>query len=373
MGKAVLIFVLGSVVMFTVINVNMNTSVGAASSEAFTRFNQTNARNVANSVAEMLLSRIADSTTYRASSSQTMNNIFNAAGSALYRVVDTTVGGKNLIKVAVKGKYMDAVAYVNVYATVASNGYIPSTVKGAISTNNPVSTGGGLVVDGRDHDLNGNLIAGTTGTLGIWTTEGLAQGGTSFIGGTTSGTNYAPASPAPAGTVSTDQTFPGGYPNTPDSLLGGTAKGFPPGKLKSLAQSGIAGSQYTTNPNTLTHPFRGVTYVELPSGSSWISSNIDGSGILIIHNTSTNAIIKNENLGVFKGLIIADDIIHIHTEIIGAVIGLSPHPSEGNSIGNGSGEVYYSSQAISDALGSIINSGNYGFAKHRLNIINWLE
>ncbi len=373
MGKAVLIFILGSVILFTIINFNMSTRLGASSENAIDRFKETTARNIANSVAEMLLSKIADSTAYRATSAQSMNNVFSDSGSAKYRVIDTTIASQNLIKIDVKSKYFKITSSATVYAQITSNGFIPPTVKGAISTNNPVSTGGTLIVDGRDHDLNGNLLAGSTGTLGIWSTNTLSQTGSSEIGGTASGTNYAPYDPAHAGTTSASQTYPGGYPNNPDSLLGGVAKGFSAGTLKSIALSGIGGSQYATNPNTLNHPFKGVTYVELPSGTAWISSNIDGTGILIIHNSSTNAIIKNENLGTFKGLIIADDIIHIHTTIIGAVIGLSPHPSEGNSIGNGSGGIFYSQQAITDAIGSILSSSNHGFAKHRMSIINWYE
>lgn len=371
MGKAVLIFVLGSVVLFTIINVNMSTRLGTSSENAINQFKETTAKNIANSVAEMLLSKIADSTAYRATSVQSMNNVFSVNGSAKYRVVDTTISSQSLVKIDVKSKYYQITSSATVYAT--SSGYIPSSVKGAISTNNPVSTGGTLIADGRDHDPNGNLLAGATGTLGIWSTNTLSQTGSSEIGGTVSGINYAPDSPAQAGTTSASQSYPGGYPNNPDSLLGGATKGFPAGTLKSIALSGIGESQYATNPNTLNHPFKGVTYVELPSGTTWISSNIDGSGILIIHNSSTNAVIKNENLGTFKGLIIADDIIHIQTTIIGAVIGLSSSPSEGNSIGNGSGGVFYSRQAITDAIGSILSSSNHGFAKHRINIINWYE
>jgi len=372
MGKAVLIFVLGSVVLFTIINVNMSTRLGTSSENAINQFKETTAKNIANSVAEMLLSKVADSTAYRATSVQSMSNVFSDSGSAKYRVVDTTISSQSLIKIDVKSKYYRITSSATVYVT--PSGYIPSPVKGAISTNNPVLTSGTLNVDGRDHDPNGNLLAGATGTLGIWSTNTLSQTGSSKIGGTSaSGTNYAPDDPAHAGTTNASQPYPGGYPNNPDSLLGGTAKGFPAGTLKSIAQSGIGGSQYATNPNTLNHPFKGVTYVELPSGTPWISSNIDGTGILIIHNSSTNAIIKNENLGTFKGLIIADDIIHIHTTIIGAVIGLTPSPSEGNSIGNGSGDVLFSSQAIKDAIGSILVTSNHGFAKHRVSIINWFE
>jgi hypothetical protein len=118
---------------------------------------------------------------------------------------------------------------------------------------------------------------------------------------------------------------------------------------------------------------KGVTYVELPSGSVWTSSNIDGTGILVVHNSTTNAVIKNENLGTFKGLIIADDIVHLHTTVIGAIISITPSPSEGNTIGNGSGNVLFSRKALINGIGEIITAVNFGFAKTRITISYWYE
>ncbi|MFQ5989889.1 MAG: hypothetical protein ACE5K9_08240 [Candidatus Methylomirabilales bacterium] len=53
----------------------------------------------------------------------------------------------------------------------------------------------------------------------------------------------------------------------------------------------------------------------------------------------------------FKGLLIADDIVHIHSRIIGAVVSLTLGPSSGNVLGNGSGEVLYSNEALANAFG----------------------
>ncbi|MFA5805999.1 MAG: hypothetical protein WC879_15285 [Melioribacteraceae bacterium] len=370
MGKAVLIFVLGSIALFGIINFNMNESVGVASQNSIDKFKETYARNIANGVASMLVSRIADSTTYRATSTQNISSVLG--GSANYRVIDTTIAGQTYIKIDVRGIYSGKTKSSIVLAQIPTGGFIPTTVKAAISTNNKVVTSGTLTVDGRDHDLNGNLIAGQ-GTLGLWSTQDISQDGSSKIGGTFSGTDYAAAKPANSNTVNEDATYSGGYPNTPDSVMGGRAKGFPTGTLKSLAQSSVNGSQYTTNPSFLSFPLKGVTYVELPSGGIWTSSNIDGTGILVIHNSTTNAVIKNENLGIFKGLILADDIVHLHTTVIGAIISITPSPSEGNTIGNGSGTVLFSRQALINGIGEIINAANFGFAKTRITISYWYE
>jgi len=67
-----------------------------------------------------------------------------------------------------------------------------------------------------------------------------------------------------------------------------------------------------------------------------------GRAILIVHNNAKNAIMKNLNSGTFRGLLIAEDIIHIHATIVGAIVSLTPSPSAGNTIGNGSGFALFS-------------------------------
>lgn len=226
---------------------------------------------------------------------------------------------------------------------------IPPGAKGAVTTNGPTATNGNIEIDGRDHMIDGSLSTYPgTGTFGVFTASTYAQGGSSDVGGTNAaGVDYAPDKPAHTSVIQTDQTV---TMTTPDQVMGGTANGFPEGALKGIAQSGVNGSQYVTDPSALTFPLSGVTYVELPPGGTWQSMNFgNSSGILVVHNSSTNAVIKNLNGGTFKGLLIADDIVHIHTTILGAVVSLTTAPSSGNVIGNGSGEVLFSRAALAAA------------------------
>jgi len=293
---------------------------------------------------------------------------------------DQIVGLDTLVKISVKADdYFSEKQAVEAVVRLSAGGFIPSSVKAAISTNNDIGTLGTLIVDGREHDLDGNVILNGTGTLGIWTTQGFDQGGNSAIGGTYGGSDYTPWKPGASNIISTDQTYPGGYPDTPDKVLGGTDNGYPEGTLISIAKSGINGSQYITDASQIKLPLSGVTYVDLPySGGKQVPSikmeTLNGSGIFIVHNSAGNAKIENINGGTFKGLLIADDIVHIHCNILGAVIGLTPTPSEGNCIGNGSGTIMYSSAAISMAtsLGKIRES-KYGYGKHRLPIEKYYE
>ena len=161
--------------------------------------------------------------------------------------------------------------------------------------------------------------------------------------------------------------FDGGFPATPDALLG-----LPEGTLKAMAQSGAGGSQYATSGGSISMPLKGVTYVELPNNGVWNAPNFtychcgfdyNSFGILVVHNSQKNALIKNLR-GNFYGLIIADDLEHIHGRVTGnvTVIGSSPR---GNCVGNGRGEARYSTHYIHRALS--------GLDSDDLKILSWWE
>ncbi|MEK7671903.1 MAG: hypothetical protein AAB344_06765 [Bacteroidota bacterium] len=327
------------------------------------------AQNIAQSGANLALRQLATDRSWR--TGFTLVDMLD--GKVTVRLVDTTFKTKYVTKIVSTGitNYGKSSERQETSIAYLPSGFIPAALKAAITTNNPIRTLGNLTIDGREHGADGSLIPGS-GTLGIWTTKTLSQSGSSKIGGHFSGVDYVPAKPGNANIIATNSTWPDGYPGSPDSVLGGTSQGFPEGTLKSIAQSGIGGSQYVTNPSLLAAPFRGVTYVELPSGGLWQSMDITGSGILIVHNSAKNAGMKNLNSGTFRGLVIADDVVHIHTNIDGGLICLAPSPSEGNCIGNGNGNMFYSSEAISSATGNAGNPGASGNGSDS-GVIAWWE
>lgn len=346
MGRLLLIILSAISILFTVTNLSVQKSGVRLINTAAVQYRQQMVRNIAASGLELAMMKLQNDTAWSAG----ISNLSVGGG----RLSVSITSSSGIRTVTSTGSMLTPEGTISKTLSVSMGvqagftGFMPVTVLAAITTNNPVQTLGGLVADGRDHDYNGNLIP-QSGTLGIWTTCALSRGGNSKIGGTTASVDYAPAKSESNNTRLENQTYPGGYPSSPDSIIGGSANGYPPGRLKQIAQSGAGGSQYVTDPSALSYPLKGVTYVELPSGETWQSMNIEGTGILVVHNSSVNAKMKNLNSGTFKGLLIADDIIHIHTNIIGAVIGLSPSPSEGNCIGNGNGSVLFSRQALVQA------------------------
>jgi hypothetical protein len=313
----------------------------------------------------MLMSQVADSLDWRVPNPVT-KNIFD--GEATFTVIDEVFGGENLIKFSVTANVNESIKPITVYAKPMDPYPLGVNAPAPVSTNNNILTLGDITIDGRDHTADGTLIPGE-GTYGIWTTETYSQSGSSEIGGTYMGTDYIPSNPADPNIIAENQTWPGGItPTTPEQIITNLPNGF---SLKEYAQSGTGGSQYVTDPSLLSYPLKGITYVELPSGGSWTSSDIQGSGILIVHNDNVNAIMQNTK-NTFIGLIICDDIIHLQSDIIGAVVSLTQNPSSGNTVGNSSGSILYSKQVLDNTLMSI-RARNYGFAKNRLDVKHWFE
>ena len=374
MSRFILIIVLGGYITYSITSMTQNKNVTQATENSVNSYSQTKARNIANSTIQMLMSKVADNESWRQTTPVTMQ-VFD--GSAEYTVSDANFNGENLIKYYVTANVYGTTKQVTAYSGERS--LFPGGIRGAITANNPVDTKGNITIDGRNHTVDGTLVNGS-GSYSIWGSSTISQNGNSKYGGTYGGSDYAPTKPGDPNIISENQIWPGGFPDSPDKVMGGEDKGFSEGTLLDIANSGVNGSQYVTDPDDLNGPFSGVTYLEM-SGSkekdrTWQSMDITGSGILIIHNSSTNSIMKNINSGTFKGLIIVDDMVHIHADIIGAVVILTSSPSSGNCVGNGNGNVLYSSEAVKDAMKQVglqTSSFNFGFGKNRLNVKYWFE
>lgn len=233
-------------------------------------------------------------------------------------------------------------------------------IRGAVTSNGDIRTGGNMQIDGRNHALDDTtLILAGSGILGVSTIRTLDKGTNSDIGGTNSdGVDWEPS--VNDFSVIEQEVSLALLLATPEAVLGLTVVD----QLKTLAQSGINGSRYVTSLDDLSfdaeNPLSGITYVELPDGSDSPGSNIwkagkedfEGStGILIVHNSNSNAVLENTNKGTFIGVIIADNYIRIHNRIIGAVVTLDPE-TDGEPIGTGNGAVLYSQEALDTALAS---------------------
>lgn len=363
MGKGILIIVVGGILTLTLVNLNNNSRLTLATEVAEEAYSNSRAKYICKATAEMLLSQLGDDNSFRVT---TPVNTDWFGGDITYTVTDTVIGADSLVKLNVKAEYFSSVKTSKVVVEIQSGGYIPVAVKAAITTRGDIETSGNYVIDGRDHDLAGNVVP-NKGVHGIWTTATYTQGNHTVGGCDDSQVDYIPTQPGNPLVIKTGQTYVGGYPNTPDEVIGGAKKGFPEGHLKKIAQSGAGGSQYATSWSGLTFPLSGITYVEGNFGPVALS----GSGLLVVHNSTKTAILSNTSSS-FTGLIIADDIDKSKADILGAIISLTATPANMMLMGNGNGNILYSKEALAISTNGldVINSG---FGKHRVIVKSWLE
>ena len=105
MGRAVLIMVTGSIVVFMIASTTIITSLARATEYSVGLFSDIQARNIANSTAEMVLAIIADSNDYRPSSTVTLSDLLG--GSATYTTKDTVISGQTYVSISATGHYFN--------------------------------------------------------------------------------------------------------------------------------------------------------------------------------------------------------------------------------------------------------------------------
>lgn len=244
------------------------------------------------------------------------------------------------------GKKGDQTAILEARCLIKYNDYkFSASVDAAITTRSEVTTLGNITIDGRDYDSTGTLVG--TGVKAIKSCGAITQSGNSVIGGD----GVAPAKKV-TDPIIEEYVSDGGYPETPEQLLG-----LPAGALNQFRTS--------TLPSL---PFNGIVYY-VPPDDSFNVPNLQGSeGLFIVHNDDCDAKMMNFD-GKFTGLIIADQIAHVNAGalIIGAIYTLSKE-SGTNAFGNGDAHILYSSSVI-DA----INHTTISVADTEFKILSWRQ
>ena len=369
-GKAIIIIVVGIVVVSGIVLYNIEAGSIAITRNVDRFFSGRAAQNIAQSGVNMALRQLANNKDWRTG----FPSIDMLGGKGFVQVSDSTWYGKKVIKIVSVGILNQGQPFEVRDTSMAylPRGGVPGTIRGLITTDSPTSLEGNPLLDARDHTALGALVPGN-GTLAVWTTKTISPAGNPIIGGTVLGVDYVPSDPYLPVVVQSGQSYPN-YPSTPDSVLGGSAEGYPEGTLKAIARSGN-GNQYATDPSTLTYPLNGVTYVELPSGESFTNTNITGSGILIVHNSAEDAYLENCNL-YFTGLVLVDDCLkqsdipHSGSPVLtGAVFAMSPDGKKGRW-GNSNGSYLYSSEAIENAMKTAAIASGRSLAS---SVLGWWE
>jgi len=387
MARYIMIVVLGGMLTYGIANINQNSVVNQGTQNAVDNFSTNRAHDIATSMVDILLMRMANDFEYRVET-EASENLFG--GEATYTVENTFFEGDSIVKVKVAAEYNDVTKTIIAYIGKPTAGWVPPIVRGAWTANGDLNnTISDMFIDGRDHDLSLNLIP-ETGVYGVSTSTDFINLEDAAIGGTNNGVDYPMTFPEDPAVIEENYDWDGGFPESPDEALG-----LPEGTLKTAAQTGEYGSQYLLNPPLsgkylvgLTYPISGITYIEITNGKAYeIKLEESGNnGILVFHNDDTNSIVKGikyqkDSLkagfsdGLLTGLLMTDFSFHHHINVLGSIVMLSPNlETIKNCNGNKDHWAYYSSEAIGDATETVAEitglsgSVGYGFGKKRVNV-----
>jgi len=381
MARYIMIVVLGGMLTFGIANISQNSILTQGTENVVGNFSSNRAHDIASSMGDILMMRLSNDLDYRETG--TSEDLFG--GEVSYVVEDTFFDGDSLVRIKVTAGYGDVTKTITTFTDKPSNGWVPPVIRGAWTANaNLNNTISDMFIDGRDHDLDLNLIP-TTGKYGVSTSTAFINTESAAIGGTNNFVDYPMTFPEVPEVIEENYNWDGGFPESPDEILG-----YPEGTLKTVAQSGEGGSQYLLNPplsgkylTGLTYPISGVTYIEVTNGKDYeieLQEN-DNSGILVFHNDDTNSRFKgikfdkDNSDGQFTGLLVGDYTFHHHIDILGSVLLLSPDLEEDkNCNGNKDHWVKYSTEAIINATQFVSETTGlagkmgYGFGKKRVKV-----
>ncbi len=355
MGRNALILVVGFAIITGVMRMSLHRGEREVSQIAYDRYEDYTARNAAHSGTQLVMDTLRQDPLWR--DGFTGLSLFQAdVNVQLYdRTTDSTLG-RDSVRIEAQGAIGGDTAEVILTVSLTKKNYLLKIVS-CLNANANVNTLGSMTIDGRDHDRNSNLIP-NQGTYAVVTTHEYSPGGNTTLYGTSlDSLDLGPFGKHDDWTpvVLQNYVWPEGYPQTPEEVLGGEEYGFPPDFFRTVAMSGRNGSQHVTDPDNLLFPLDGVTYVELPSGEQWNSAGLgdNSKGLLIVHNSAQNAQISNVTTSLFKGLIIADDISHIHGDFLGAIFVLADDPLGSNCLGNGTADLLYSKEVLEDVIAGV--------------------
>ena len=112
MGKAILIILLSSGLMFSIVSLNTNKILEQATSKAVDHHSKIRARNIANSMVGIVLSKLSDDNDYRVSNIISKNLL---DGLVKYKVTDKNFAGEDLIQISADAEYFGTTHKVIAY------------------------------------------------------------------------------------------------------------------------------------------------------------------------------------------------------------------------------------------------------------------
>lgn len=375
MGRALLIILLSSIVVFGIISIQTSRTSSEATQSSTDFYRDYYAKNIANSMVDMLKNKLRDSVSFRVNNFNTQNLL---GGIVKYRVVDTLLGANQLVKVQVLASYegakSQAEAYFNIRNVTTED--VPAFMKNAITGGTNVNLSGNVKVTHSGNMLNANIhannnfnMSGNSEVDGFVTYSGSASSSPPHA----LNNNIRPIS-NPHNLPVHFQTSPIQIPNIiPENYLG----------IATDIYYGNATFSGNVTLGTKTNPK--VIYV---TGNLNLSGNISGYGIFIVKgqtNISGNVTINSpdanfSNVGIFSGgninlsgnvTVAAQIFSNSNINVSGNVNLLGTLTAKGSVSTSGSVKIYY--KPANSVLTKPIFGGGLTSSLVEVNMIHFYE
>ncbi len=179
MGQSILIYIMGTLLLFLIVNMNLNRQLSDQSASSYNYYEELQTRNIGNSMVAMLISQISDSTNFRVTSAQT-KTLFS--GQATYTVRDTFMMPDSLIKISVSSAYMNQIKKMIVLIPKPSN-TLPGVFQFSLISGGDMSLSGGTYFRSNNPNQNVNLKTNSRFSIGNNNlVKGFVGYGSSFSG-----------------------------------------------------------------------------------------------------------------------------------------------------------------------------------------------
>lgn len=378
MGNQAIILALGVLLLVGIFTTTLLQRQNDLAENSGAAYAEQTAKENNDAAMELALRTLADSSRWRSS----LSNLAIGGGTSTVTFKDTVFGTDSAVVVrgvSTLSIGTDSGVALTIAIVKPSPGFVPRVIRGAFTAFDTLDDViSDMTLDGRNWQYDLSTFSSKTGVYAVSTgqpvfinTQNAKLGGTTYL--TSPAIDITPAFPYNPLVVETNSPWPGGWPTTPDAALG-----FPEGTLKNIAVNKLVpGSQYITKYSDLKFPLRGVTFLEVPNLTIIKKQKIgvNPEGIFVLHSPGTDALWDDiqTTSGPFKGLMIMDNVFHIHMDILGGLVALTPQLVQGKVCNGNAGHwIRYSSEAIqiSTQLPNLLVDASW---KNRLKVLSWFE
>lgn len=155
MGKTVLIYVLGTLSIFVVINANLSNTILDQSTSSYGYYAEVQVRDIGNTMIEMLTSQLADSVSFRVTQPAS-KSFFD--GQVTYTMKDTVVAPDSMVKISVSATYFGQTK--NMFSLLKKPGggpVPPPAFNYAVYSNGDLQLSGNAEIQSENDAWNANV------------------------------------------------------------------------------------------------------------------------------------------------------------------------------------------------------------------------